>query len=587
MTLVTFLIALVIGLPWAGAVAVWLVGDHHPRLLNTLAVAFAALASLAALVLIPTGQAQPVVLFKVGGVFGDITFMPDGLGIILASIATVIGCLAVIFSIDYMRGEAQLARYYALVLFFIGAMAGLVLTSNLLLVFVFWEITALCSYALISFHNDDPKAVAGGIKALIITQLGGIGLLAGSLLIYTYLGSFDIQNFLRLFGVLPPAILAWTAFGFLAAAAAKSAQFPFHTWLPDAMEAPTPVSALIHAATMVNAGVYLLARFYPAFKDVANWSIAVIVVGAVTALLAACMAMVSNDLKRVLAYSTVSQLGYMVYAIGAGGIFESQFHLFSHAVFKALLFLGAGAVIHSVGTRDMRQMGGLGKQMPLVRNVFITGAVAMAGIIPLNGFWSKELVLEAGLKGGPVWAYAIMVLTAGLTAFYTFRCVWMVFYGTPARERHAHDAGTAMKVALIPLALGALTTWLVAGPFSVLLEGAQVPAANSTPEVMLTLTILGEVLSSPLTLLALGVIALGLVAWWQRERLNGVALALQIIGKAAAHSFGFEAINRGVVSAVQESGEALRVTQTGLLNWNIFGILLALAIVLAILIRGA
>jgi len=381
-------------------------------------------------------------------------------------------------------------------------------------------------------------------------------------------------------------MLALTAFGFLAAAAAKSAQFPFQTWLPDAMEAPTPVSALIHAATMVNAGVYLLARFYPAFKDVPNWSTAVIVVGAVTALLAACMAIVSNDLKRVLAYSTVSQLGYMVYAIGAGGIFESQFHLFSHAVFKALLFLGAGAVIHSVGTRDMREMGGLGKQMPLVRNVFITGAIALAGIIPLNGFWSKELVLEAGLKGGPVWAYALMVLTAGLTAFYTFRCVWMVFFGHPAKERHVHDAGKAMKVALIPLALGALTTWLLAGPFQVLLVGKNA-AASSTPQAMLTLNILGDVLRSPLTLLALGVIALGLVAWWQRDRLTGVARALQIIGKAAAHSFGFEAINRGVVSVVQETGEALRITQTGLLNWNIFGILLALALILAILLRGA
>jgi NADH-quinone oxidoreductase subunit L len=587
MSLVSLLIVLVIGLPWAGAVAVWLVGDQHPRLLNSLAVAFAASAGLAALVLIQTGQAQPVTLLKMGGVFGNFTFMPDGLGIILAAIATVIGCLAVIFSIDYMRGEAQLARYYALVLFFIGAMAGLVLTSNLLLVFVFWEITALCSYALISFHNDDPKAVAGGIKALIITQLGGIGLLAGALLIYTYLGSFDIQVFLKTPGVLPPAMLALTAFGFLAAAAAKSAQFPFHTWLPDAMEAPTPVSALIHAATMVNAGVYLLARFYPAFKDVAGWSTAVIAVGAITALLAACMAIVSYDLKRVLAYSTVSQLGYMVYAIGAGGIFESQFHLFSHAVFKALLFLGAGAVIHAVGTRDLREMGGLGKQMPLVRNVFITGAIALAGIIPLNGFWSKELVLEAGLKGGPIWAYALMLLTAGLTAFYTFRCVWMVFFGTPASERHAHDAGTAMKVALIPLALGALTTWLVAGPFQVLLEGAQTQAANLTPEVIRTVTILGEVLNSPLTLLALVIIGLGLAAWWQRARLERVARALQFIGQAAAHSFGFEAINRGVVRAVQETGEALRVTQTGLLNWNIFGILLALAVVLALLLRGA
>ncbi len=239
----------------------------------------------------------------------------------------------------------------------------------------------MCSYALISFHNDDPKAVACGIKALIITQLGGIGLLAGALLIYSYLGSFNIQNFLQMSGVLPTAILAWTAFGFLAVAAAKSAQFPFQTWLPDAMEAPTPVSALIHAATMVNAGVYLLARSTRLSRTWPGWLKAVIAVGAVTALLAACMAMVSYDLKRVLAYSTVSQLGYMVYAIGAGGIFESQFHLFSHAVFKALLFLGTGAVIpaweRAISARDGRP----GQTNALVRNIFITGAIA-PGRIP-------------------------------------------------------------------------------------------------------------------------------------------------------------------------------------------------------------
>ena len=180
---------------------------------------------------------------------------------------------------------------------------------------------------------------------------------------------------------------------------------PFHTWLPDAMEAPTPISALIHAATMVNAGVYLLARFYPAFEGVPGWRTAVIAVGVVSALLAALMALVADDLKRVLAYSTVSQLGYMVYAIGAGGIFASQFHLLSHAVFKALLFLGAGAVIHAVGTRDMRQMGRQKVQMPFVRAVFIIGALALAGLPILNGFWSKELILEAGLEWRPIWAY--------------------------------------------------------------------------------------------------------------------------------------------------------------------------------------
>ncbi len=580
MTLITLLIILVITLPWAGALAIWFSGDNHPRLQNTLAVAFSAAAGVAAIALILNENAATVTLFWVGGVFGNVTFVADGLGVFLSAIATIIGCLAVIFSIDYMKGDAQLGRYYMLVLFFIGAMAGLVLSSNLLMVFVFWEITAFCSYALISFYNDDPKAVAAGIKALIITQLGGIGLLAGSLLIYSHVGSFDIQTFLQVPGSIPSVTLGVIAFCFLAAAAAKSAQFPFHTWLPDAMEAPTPVSALIHAATMVNAGVYLLARFYPAFKDVAGWATAVIVVGALTAFLAAIMALVTNDLKRVLAYSTVSQLGYMVYAIGVGGIFESQFHLLSHSVFKALLFLSAGAVIHSVGTRDMRLMGGLGKHMPLVRNVFVTGALALVGIPIFNGFWSKELLLEAGLNGGPVWAYALMVIGAGLTALYTFRCVWMVFIRRPDKASNAHDAGTAMKVALISLALATLTTWLLAGPFSNLLEGIQVEPAAAT------IKILGEVISTPMTLVALAVIATGLAAWWWRQRLLPVTRALQWVKKAASASFGFEAINQGIISAVQDSGEALRVTQTGLLNWNVFGILLALVVVLAILVWG-
>ena len=355
---------LTIAFPWVGAMLIWLVGDKYNKVITTLAVAFAALAGVSALALIPTAGDQAVFSYSFGAPYGIFTFVPDRLAVMLASIATVIGCLAVIFSIDYMKGENQLARYYAFILFFIGGMVGLVLTGNMFCMFLFWEITALCSYALISFNNDDPKAVAGGIKALIITQVGGVGLLIGALIIYTYTGSFEINAFLKNPSLVPAGMLSLTAFGFLAAAAAKSAQFPFQTWLPDAMEAPTPISALIHAATMVNAGVYLLARFYPAFESVPGWRTSVLAVGVITALITSVMGLVANDLKRVLAYSTVSQLGYMVFAIGAGSVFASQFHLFSHAIFKALLFLAAGAVIHSVGTRDMRKMGGLGKQMP-------------------------------------------------------------------------------------------------------------------------------------------------------------------------------------------------------------------------------
>jgi NADH-quinone oxidoreductase subunit L len=334
---------------------------------------------------------------------------------------------------------------------------------------------------------------------------------------------------------------------------------------------------------MVNAGVYLLARFYPAFAPVPHWREAVMAVGVITALLAAMMALVSNDLKRVLAHSTVSQLGYMVYAIGVGGVFASQFHLLSHAVFKALLFLTAGAVIHSVGTRDMREMGGLGKRMPLVRFTMVIGALALAGLPIVNGFWSKELVLEAGEKGGPGWAHAAMLVGAGLTALYTFRFITMVFYGEPRGQRHAHDAGSAMKVALVPLAIGTLTTWLLVGSFHQFL-GLSLPAGEQEAES--TTAVLAGIATAPATLIALAIIALGLAAWWWRRSLEGVKKALGGIGWAAAHNFGFEAINFGVVTTTNEAAESLRATQNGLLNWNVLGILACLLFVLGVLALG-
>ncbi len=576
------LILLAIGLPWLGAVCVWLAGDKRANLQHLLAVIFSVAAGVAALLMLPQTSSTTAVTIEMGGAFGALTFTPDGLGVFLTIVATVVGSLAVIFSVDYMRGEAQLGRYYALILIFIGAMAGLALTGSLLFLFVFWEITALCSYALISFHNDDPKAVAGGIKALLITSLGGVGLLIGALIVYANTGSYQIADFLTKAEALPKDLLALVAFGFLAAAAAKSAQFPFQTWLPDAMEAPTPVSALIHAATMVNAGVYLLARFYPAFEAVPGWTTAVVIVGLITALMAALMALVSTDLKRVLAYSTVSQLGYMVYAIGVGGIYASQFHLLSHAVFKALLFLAAGAVIHAVGTRDMRLMGGLGKKMPFVRTTFVIGALALMGLPILNGFWSKELILEEGLKHGPVWAYVGMLIGAGITALYTFRMVWLVFFGSERSHLHAHDAQTAMKVSLGLLSFGTLTTWLLAGPFSELLHSTlPFHEVHALP----TGEILQEVISLP-TLIALNAVAIGLILWWTRDFWKGLVNRAQGLAQMARDSFGFEAINRGVVRATVQSAEALRLTQTGLLNWNVAGIIGGLIVVLIVLAAG-
>ncbi len=583
----SWLLPLTVFLPWAGAIVV-LAAGRAPRLRTGLAIAFAAADAVLSVLLIPLASGKTGFSVVLGGPFGELSLLPDAFGVFLAAVAAVIGGLAVVFSVDYMRGEGGQGRYYALVLFFIGAMVGLVLSANLLMVVVFWEITALCSWTLISFHNDDPKAVAGGIKALIVTGLGGVGLLAGSLAIYAQTGSFDIPTFMAQAHGFPPQLLAWIAFGFLAAAAAKSAQFPFQTWLPDAMEAPTPISALIHAATMVNAGVYLLARFYPAFSSVPGWTLAVVSVGVISAFIAGIMAVVANDLKRALAWSTVSQLGFMVYAIGAGGIFQSQFHLLSHSVFKALLFLGAGAVIHSVGTRDMREMGGLSKKMPITCGVFIIGALALAGVPPVNGFWSKELLLEGGLLHGPLWAYVVMIVTAGLTALYTMRFVWMVFFAAPGKEIHAHEAGPAMKVALIPLALGSLLTWLLAGPFHALFAhtlpfhfgGAGEGEAAGTGEMVV------EVITSPSTWIALAVVVIGILAWMSRGLFAKLGTGLRPARRAAEAGFGFEAINSAVIKAVQGAGEGLRATQTGILNWNIAAIVIAVIAVLAAVAWG-
>jgi NADH-quinone oxidoreductase subunit L len=350
------------------------------------------------------------------------------------------------------------------------------------------------------------------------------------------------------------------------------------------MEAPTPVSALIHAATMVNAGVYLLARFYPAFAPVPGWRTAVIAVGAISALMTACMALVAPDLKRALAYSTVSQLGYMVYAVGVGGFFASQFHLLSHAVFKALLFLAAGAVIHAVGTRDMLKMGALGSRMPFVRNVFLIGALALAGLPILNGFWSKELVLEEGLHGGPVWALLLMMVGAGLTACYTFRMVWLVFFGEARSRLHAHDATLSMRVSLALLAVGTLFSWQLAGPFGHFLERT---LPFHALHILGTADIVGEILVAPLTWVALGIIALGLLAWWRRDQLTGLTDRFDWLAAAASKSFGFERINEHVVAVTQATANALRVTQPGHLSWNVVGIIGGLVAVLIFLTWGA
>lgn len=590
MTVAAFLALSSIGLPWLGAVALWVIGSSRvsvsrrphrlSRLQHGLAVLFSVAGAVAALLLLAFTSATPVLRVPTGQLAGDFTLVADGLAVFLVLIANGVGSLAVIFSVDYMRGDQQLGRYYILVLLFIGAMSGLVLSGNLLFMFLFWELTAFSSYALISFHNDDPKAVAGGIKALIITQLGGVGLLLGAMLAQTYLGSYEISAVLARGSEMPSAMLSLMAFGFLGAALAKSAQLPFHTWLPDAMEAPTPVSALIHAATMVNAGIYLLARFYPAFAEVPGWRISIVTLGALTALLAALLACVNDDLKRVLAYSTVSQLGYMTFAIGAGGVFASQLHLQSHAVFKALLFLAAGAVIHTIGTRDMKQMGGLRRSMPFVATVFVIGAAGLAGLPFFNGFWSKELILESAYVGGPLWALAIMVFVAGLTAYYSARMVWLVFAGQRAGaegKAALHRTPLAMRVALAPLALLTLGSWLLAPSFLSWLQGTLPYHMLEGPH---TLAELGHILAEPLTYVALLIVLLGLLMWWRPPRaVRGISFTLPA-------DFGFEHLNIFIKELVLRISATTQLTQTGQLSWNVVGLGLALVVLLLVMAIG-
>jgi NADH-quinone oxidoreductase subunit L len=582
-----------IAAPWIGAILVWLVGDRRPRLQHTLATTAGLVAAAASIVLLWPGfwGATTDVAFSLpfGPFIGDMTFIADGLAVYLAVIATTVGSLTIIFSIGYMAGAHQLGRYYMLVLIFIGAMCGLVLSGNLFFLFLFWEVTAFCSYALIAFHNDDPKAVAAGIKALIITQVGGAGLLIGIIVASAYLPDLQVSTFLAGAGGLPATVLALVAFGFLLAAMAKSAQAPLHVWLPDAMEAPTPVSALIHAATMVNAGVYLLARFYPAFAYVPGWTTAVIVVGAFTALLAALLATVCNDLKRVLAYSTVSQLGYMVAAVGIGAIFESQFYLLSHALYKALLFLGAGAIIHELGTRDMRQMGGLWRRMPQVAVPFLIGAAALVGLPFFNGFWSKELLLETALEHFPRSVYPALTIGAGITAFYVMRMCWMVFFARPTDERakQREHVSPFMTAPLIVLAVGVSLSWLLAEPFARWMQ-ATMPfhSAVLLPDRSIESLISTHTVLAFSTLVVLTVTAIGLWLGWRMTRARPAdSTSRWDRGIGRAESLFIDSAN-AVAGATQDAAALLQNTQTGQLNWNVAGIVLGLIALLLVLVIG-
>ena len=356
----------------------------------------------------------------------------DELTVIMLVVVTGVSLMVQVYSLGYMRGDPGYSRYFAIMSLFTASMIGLVISSNIVQLYVFWELVGVCSYLLIGFWFTRPAAAAAAKKAFIVTRIGDFGFLLTILYLFFKGSSLEIEDINALTGLPEGLALTWLALGIFAGAVGKSAQFPLHVWLPDAMEGPTPVSALIHAATMVVAGVFLVARFFPVFLASEDAMSTVAIVGAFTALFAATMGLVMNDIKRVLAYSTISQLGYMMAALGIGAYSAAIFHLFNHAFFKALLFMGAGSVNHSTGTFDMRYMGGLRGVMPWTYGAMIIGTLSLAGIFPLAGFWSKdEILLHAWNREGSVAVAVFWLLMVGvvLTALYSFRMIYMTFHG--------------------------------------------------------------------------------------------------------------------------------------------------------------
>ncbi len=403
-----------------------------------------------------------------GGFVVEAAFFVDALTACLLIVVTTIGLLVHIYSIGYMSHDPGYWRFFAYLNLFMFSMLLLVLADNFLVVFVAWELVGLSSYLLIGFWKTKRSAALAAKKAFIVNRVGDVGFALGIMLMFVSLGTLNIREVIERIGELDHGLILAISLLIFAGAMGKSAQFPLHVWLPDAMEGPTPVSALIHAATMVNAGVYLVARTSPIFAHAQEALVVVAAIGIFTAILAASIAMTQTDIKRVLAYSTLSQLGYMFAALGVGAFTAAIFHLMTHGFFKGLLFLGSGSVIHAVHEeQDMRRMGGLSKKIPITYATMLVGSLAISGIPPLAGFFSKDEILGEAFKLGFPWVWAIGLFVALLTAFYMFRLMGLTFWGEFRGPREIwdriHESPSVMTTPLILLAIPSALLGLILG----------------------------------------------------------------------------------------------------------------------------
>ncbi len=522
---------IILGLPFLSLIIIAFIlrpfFNHRPRISGYVTITAIGIAFMLSIWVLIEVMSTPQLKLEIPSLhwltIGEFEFsvglLVDALTAVMLVVVTSVSLMVQIYSQGYMAGDTGYHRYYAFMSLFTGCMLGLVTGSSLLMVFLFWEGVGLGSYLLIGFWFHRPSAADAAKKAFIVTRFGDLGFLAAILLIFANTHTFDIEHIheLVLAGTLGGTVLTWAALGIFMGAMGKSAQFPLHTWLPDAMEGPTPVSALIHAATMVAAGVFLVARTYPMFEHAPAALTTVAIIGAVTAIFAASMGLVMNDIKRVLAYSTISQLGYMMLGLGTGGVAIGIFHLFNHAFFKALLFLGAGSVNHGTGTFDMRLMGGLRKVMPWTFATFLIGSLSLAGIWPFSGFWSKDEIVVSAMQN-PV-LFILAMITVFMTAFYMFRAIFMTFGGkyrggAPSEHGHSshesHGPHESAKVMVIPLVLLAIPSvisgWLnVTGLFSAFmghgevkhsfLEGFFGVLTHPKPLIALAIAILGILLA--------------------------------------------------------------------------------------------
>ncbi|MEA4900193.1 NADH-quinone oxidoreductase subunit L [Desulfitobacterium sp.] len=402
---------------------------------------------------------------SIGGLQINFGTLIDPMSAMMLFVVTLVASMVQIYSLGYMHGDKGFSRYFCYQSLFAFSMLGLVLSTNLLEMYVFWELVGLCSYLLIGFWYFKVSAREAAKKAFVTTRVADVGLLIGIVLLYTKFGSLDFygpgslsaqmasgfQDFALIGSVSYLTVMALLVF---IGPMGKSGQFPFHVWLPDAMEGPTPVSALIHAATMVVAGVYLVARMFFLFDNASPVALEfVAIIGSFTAIFAATIAIAQDDIKKILAYSTLSQLGYMMFALGVGALTASMFHLMTHAFFKALMFLGAGSVIHALHEKqNIWDMGGLYKKMPITTITFGIGVLAIAGIPPFAGFFSKDEILASAMHSGHPFIYAIGLFTAFLTAFYMCRLFFVAFLGEEKPENHPHESPKTMTVPLIILA---------------------------------------------------------------------------------------------------------------------------------------